>query len=48
VLCDEPAEIDVVLAGPVARSERRPVAPRAIKAGAEQAMTAIGELAEGV
>jgi hypothetical protein len=47
-LGDERAEIDAELARPVARSKLVSIAPGAIEAGAEQAMAAIGELAEHV
>ena len=45
-LGDKRADIDVVLARLVARPKLAAIAPGAIEAGAEQAMTAIGELAE--
>jgi hypothetical protein len=47
-LSDESADIDVVLAGPVARAKLVAISPGASKAGAEQAMTAISELADCV
>ena len=47
-LGDESADIDVELARLVARPKLVAIAPGAIEAGAEQAMTAIGQLAERV